>query len=136
MPAVSFAPYRRALRSKPLRTALVLGTLVRMPVFASTVLLTIHVVSSLDRSYTAAGVLAAAATVAIAVSGPWRGRLLDRYGLRRVVLPSILVALVCWSIAPFVGYYLLLGLAVLAGLFVIPTFSITRQAVIAAVGEG
>ena len=135
MPAVSFAPYRRALRSKPLRTALVLGTLVRMPVFASTVLLTIHVVSSLDRSYTAAGVLAAAATVAIAVSGPWRGRLLDRYGLRRVVLPSILVALVCWSIAPFVGYYLLLGLAVLAGLFVIPTFSITRQAVIAAVGE-
>ena len=71
--------------SRPLRTALVLGTLVRAPVFASGVLLTVHVVTTLGRSYAAAGVLAAAATVAVAVSGPWRGRLLDRFGLRRVV---------------------------------------------------
>jgi hypothetical protein len=78
---------------------------------------------------------AIAPTVAIAVSGPWRGRLLDRFGLRRVVGPSVAVALVCWSIAPFVGYGPLLVLAVVAGLFVIPTFSITRQAVIAAVPE-
>jgi MFS family permease len=133
--AVSLAPYRRALSSRPLRTALVLGTLVRAPVFASGVLLTVHVVTTLGRSYAAAGVLAAAATVAVAVSGPWRGRLLDRFGLRRVVGPSVAVALVCWSIAPFVGYGLLLALAVVAGLFVIPTFSITRQAVIAAVPE-
>ena len=135
MSAVSLAPYRRALSSRPLRTALVLGTLVRAPVFASGVLLTVHVVTTLGRSYAAAGVLAAAATVAVAVSGPWRGRLLDRFGLRRVVGPSVAVALVCWSIAPFVGYGLLLALAVVAGLFVIPTFSITRQAVIAAVPE-
>lgn len=135
MSAVSLAPYRRALSSRPLRTALVLGTLVRAPVFASGVLLTVHVVTTLGRSYAAAGVLAAAATVAVAVSGPWRGRLLDRFGLRRVVGPSVAVALACWSIAPFVGYGLLLTLAVLAGLFVIPTFSITRQAVIAAVPE-
>jgi MFS family permease len=133
--AVSLAPYRRALASRPLRTILVLGTLVRGPVFASGVLLTVHVVTTLGRSYAAAGALTAAATVAIAGSGPWRGRLLDRLGLRRVVLPSILVAVVCWSIAPFVGYWLLLTLAVVAGLFVIPTFSITRQAVIASVGE-
>ncbi len=133
MPAVSLAPYRRALASRPLRTILVLGTLVRGPVFASGVLITVHVVTTLGRSYAAAGALAAAATIAIAVSGPWRGRLLDRLGLRRVVLPSLGVALVCWSIAPFVGYWPLLGLAVVAGLFVIPTFSITRQAVIASV---
>jgi predicted MFS family arabinose efflux permease len=132
---VSLVPYRRALSSRPLRTALVLGTLVRAPVFASGVLLTVHVVTTLGRSYAAAGVLAAAATVAVAVSGPWRGRLLDRFGLRRVVGPSVAVALVCWSIAPFVGYGPLLVLAVVAGLFVIPTFSITRQAVIAAVPE-
>jgi len=133
VPAVSLAPYRRALASRPLRTILVLGTLVRGPVFASGVLITVHVVTTLGRSYAAAGALAAAATIAIAVSGPWRGRLLDRLGLRRVVLPSLGVALVCWSIAPFVGYWPLLGLAVVAGLFVIPTFSITRQAVIASV---
>lgn len=135
MSSVSLAPYRRALASRPLRTALVLGTLVRGPVFASGVLLTVHVVSTLGRSYAAAGVLTALGTVAIAVSGPWRGRLLDQLGLRRVVLPSIAVAMVCWTMAPFVDYWLLLTLAVIAGLFVIPTFSITRQAVIAAVPE-
>jgi predicted MFS family arabinose efflux permease len=132
---VSLAPYRRALASRPLRTILAVGTLVRAPVFASGVLLTVHVVTTLGRSYAAAGALTAAATVAIAVSGPWRGRLLDRLGLRRVVLPSLLVAVVCWSIAPFVSYWPLLVLAVVSGLFVIPTFSITRQAVIASVDE-
>jgi MFS family permease len=129
------ARYRRVLASPALRGALVLGFLVRMPIFAGGVVLTLHVVSALDRSYGAAGLVSAAATVAIAVSGPWRGRLLDRRGLRRVVLPSIVVAGVCWSIAPFVGYWWLLALAALAGLFVIPSFSIIRQAVIAAVDE-
>ena len=133
MSVVSIAPYRAALASPGLRSALLLGAFVRIPVFSAGVLLTVHVVTTLGRSYAAAGFLAAVATVAIAVSGPWRGRLLDRIGLRRVVLPSTLVALVCWSIAPWVGYLPLLVLAAAAGLFVIPTFSIIRQAVMAAV---
>ena len=127
--------YRRVLASPAIRQALLLGLLVRMPIFAGGVVLTLHVVSTLHRSYGAAGLVSAAATIAIAISGPWRGRLLDRLGLRRVVVPSIVVAAVCWSIAPFVGYWLLLALAALAGLFVIPSFSIIRQAVIAAVPE-
>jgi MFS family permease len=127
--------YRRVLSSPALRRALVLGVLVRMPIFAGGLVLTLHVVSTLHRSYGAAGLVSAAATIAIAISGPWRGRLLDRLGLRRVVVPSIVVAAVCWSIAPFVGYWWLLALAALAGLFVIPSFSIIRQAVIAAVPE-
>jgi MFS family permease len=129
------ARYRRVLASAALRRALVLGFLVRMPIFAGGVVLTLHVVSHLGRPYAAAGLVSAAATIAIAVSGPWRGRLLDRRGLRRVVVPSIVVAAVCWSIAPFVSYWWLLALAALAGLFVIPSFSIIRQAVIAAVDE-
>lgn len=127
--------YRRVLVVPALRRALVLGFLVRMPIFAGGVVITLHVVSHLHRSYGAAGLVSAAATVAIAVSGPWRGRLLDRHGLRRVVVPSIVVAAVCWSVAPFVGYWLLMALAALAGLFVIPSFSIIRQAIIAAVPE-
>ncbi|QKE86113.1 MFS transporter [Arthrobacter sp. NEB 688] len=106
-----------------------------MPVFAGGIVITLHVVSALGRTYGQAGVVAAAATLAIAVSGPWRGRLLDRKGLRRVVAPSVVVTAACWSVAPFVGYWWLLGLATLAGLFVIPSFSIIRQAVIAAVPE-
>jgi MFS family permease len=129
------ARYRRVLASAALRQALVLGFLVRMPIFAGGVVLTLHVVSHLGRPYAAAGLVSAAATIAIAVSGPWRGKLLDRRGLRRVVVPSIVVAAACWSVAPFVSYWWLLALAALAGLFVIPSFSIIRQAVIAAVHE-
>jgi len=129
------ARYRRVLASAALRRALVLGFLVRIPIFAGGVVLVLHVVSHLGRSYGAAGLVSAAATIAIAISGPWRGRLLDRRGLRQVVLPSIVMAAVCWSIAPFVSYWWLLALAALAGLFVIPSFSIIRQAVIAAVHE-
>src|SRR5688500_16294229 len=132
---MALARYRRVLSSAALRQALLLGFLVRMPIFAGSVVLTLHVVSTLHRSYGAAGLVSGAATIAIAISGPWRGRLLDRLGLRRVVVPSIVVAAVCWSIAPFVDYWLLLALAALAGLFVVPSFSIIRQAVIAAVGD-
>jgi MFS family permease len=132
---VSLVPYRQALASPALRSALVLGVLVRAPVFAGGVLLTVHVVGDLGRSYAAAGFVSAVSTLAIAVSGPWRGRLLDRFGLRRVTLPSIIVAAACWSIAPFVGYWALVLLALVAGIMVIPAFSIMRQAVIAAVPE-
>jgi MFS family permease len=132
---VSLTPYRQALASPALRTALVLGILVRAPVFASGVLLTVHVVAGLGHSYAAAGFVGAVSTLAFAISGPWRGRLLDRFGLRRVILPSIIVAVVCWSIAPFVSYWPLVMLAFVAGILVIPAFSIMRQAVIAAVPE-
>jgi MFS family permease len=129
------SPYRRVLSVPALRQALVLGVLVRIPIFAGGVILTLHVVQTLGRNYGAAGLVSAAATICIAVSGPWRGRLLDSRGLRRVVLPSVVVTAICWSIAPFVGYLPLLLLAALAGLFIVPTFSIIRQAVIAAVPE-
>lgn len=127
--------YRRVLAVRALRRALLLGVLVRIPVFAGGVVVTLHVVSDLGRSYGEAGIVAGAATVAVAISGPWRGRLLDRMGLRRVVAPSIVVTALCWSVAPFLGYWQLLVLATLAGLFVIPSFSIIRQAVITAVPD-
>jgi len=127
--------YRHVLAIRDTRNALALGLLIRIPMFAGTVLLTLHVVTALGRSYGAAGLVTAAATVAIAISGPWRGRLLDRLGLRRTVAPSLLIQLVCWSIAPWVGYAPLMALAALAGLFVVPTFSILRQVIIRSVPE-
>jgi MFS family permease len=128
-------PYRRVLSVPAMRQALLLGILVRIPIFAGGVLLTLHVVQTLHRDYGAAGLVSAAATICIAVSGPWRGKLLDTRGLRRVVMPSLVVTAICWSIAPFVDYLPLLLLAALAGVFVVPTFSIIRQAVMAAVPE-
>lgn len=132
---MSLQPYQRVLSIRDARRVLLLGFLLRLPIFSAGIILTLHVVTSLGHSYADAGLVAAAATIAIAISGPWRGRLLDRLGLRRVVLPSMIVSAVCWSIAPFVGYLPLLVLAVVGGLFVVPTFSIIRQGMIAAVPE-
>ena len=127
--------YRRVLVVRDVRNVLLLGLVVRIPLWAANVVLVLHVVSHLHRSYGAAGLLSAAATVTLAVSGPWRGRRLDRVGLRKALVPSLIVLTACWSVAPFVGYWPLLGLASLAGLFVIPSFSIVRQALIHAVPE-
>ncbi|RNI17777.1 MFS transporter [Flexivirga caeni] len=132
---MSLRPYQNVLRITDARRVLLLGFLLRIPIFSAGVVLTLHVVQTLHRSYAEAGLVAAASTIAIAVSGPWRGKLLDRLGLRRVVLPSLVVSAVCWAIAPFVGYWMLLVLATIGGLFVVPTFSIIRQGVIAAVPE-
>ena len=125
--------YRPVLANRDTRQALLLGFLIRVPMWAGAVILTLHVVTSLGRSYGEAGLVTAASTVAVAVSGPWRGRLLDRIGLRRTVGPSLVVQAVCWSIAPWVGYAPLIAFAALAGLFVVPTFSILRQVIIRSV---
>ncbi|MFI9506244.1 MFS transporter [Nocardia sp. NPDC052566] len=127
--------YREVLSSSAVRNVLLLGILVRIPFFAGSVLLALHVVQTLHGSYVQAGVLSTAVTLCIAASGPWRGRLLDRFGLRRTILPSIVVGAVCWSIAPFVDYVPLLILAAIAGIFDIPVFSVVRQAIIAASTE-
>ncbi len=132
---MAFSTHLDILRIRAARNAPILGLFIRIPMWAGSVILTLQVVSTLGRNYTQAGVAVTAATVAIAVSGPWRGRLLDRHGLRRTVLPSLVVLTVCWSIAPWVGYWVLLPLIFLAGLFVVPTFSIIRQVMINAVDD-
>lgn len=135
MSSVSFAPYRRVLGNPALRRVVILGLLVRGPGFASAIVITLHVVTTLGRSYAEAGLLVTVATVAIAVSGPLRGRLLDRHGLRRVLGPGLVIAAVCWGVAPFVGYRLLLGCVAVGGFFAVPMFTIVRQAMFAQIGE-
>ncbi len=131
---MSATSYERILHSVDARRVLLLGFFLRIPVFSVSVVLTLHVVQGLHRSYADAGLVAAGATLAIAVSEPWRGRLLDRFGLRAVMLPLLAGTAVCWSVAPFVGYWKLLLLATIGGLFASPTFSVIRQALMAAVG--
>ncbi|MGW5238944.1 MFS transporter [Monashia sp. NPDC004114] len=130
---MNLGAYRPVLANRDTRNALVLGFFIRVPMWAGAVILTLHVVTSLGRSYGEAGLVTAASTLAVAISGPWRGRLLDRIGLRRTVGPSLVVQVVCWSIAPWVSYAPLIAFAALAGLFVVPTFSILRQVIIRSV---
>lgn len=130
-----FSSYAAVLRVPTARFALLLGLVIRVPLFAGTIVVTLHVVEHLGRGYAEAGVATAVLTVAAAISGPWRGRRLDRLGLRRTVLPSLVVLTLCWSVAPFLGYWAFLPVIFLAGLFVLPTFSIIRVLLIAAVPE-
>ncbi|MFZ1286531.1 MAG: MFS transporter [Candidatus Phosphoribacter sp.] len=127
--------YRDVTAIAGARSVLLIGFLVRLPMFATGIVLMLHVVSTLGRTYGEAGLVSAAFTIALAISAPWRGRLLDRYGLRRVVAPSIVVTALVWTAMPFLEYAVLLPVSVLGGLFVVPSFSILRQGLIAVVPD-
>ncbi|MBO9520438.1 MAG: MFS transporter [Nocardioidaceae bacterium] len=130
-----FTTYADLFRNRLVRRILVLGLVVRIPIWAAAIVLTLHVVTHLDRSYTAAGAVEMVYSLALAVSGPWRGRRLDRVGLRAALVPSLVVLTACWSIAPWLGYWPLLVLVGVAGVFMMPIFSIVRQVLIGAVPE-
>lgn len=130
---MSFSGYRAVWAIPHARSVLLLGLVCRAPMLGAMVLLTLHVVERLDPRYSAAGVVSMAATIAVGISGPWRGRLLDRQGLRKTLLPSLLILPVCWSIAPWSPYWLLLILVTIAGLYAVPIFALVRQTLLGVV---
>lgn len=132
---MSFTTYRGVWAIPTARTVLILGVICRAPLFGAMVLLTLHVVERLDPRYSAAGLVSMTATIAIGISGPWRGRLLDRWGLRRALLPSLIIGPLCWVIAPWGSYWLLLVLVAVSGLFAVPVFSLVRQALLGTVDD-
>jgi len=124
---VTLSRYRDVLRLPGITRLLVFAALARVPQAMAGIALTLHVVLTLDRGYAAAGLVGAAATVGQALGAPWRGRAVDRYGLRRALLPSVVVVIVVWGIAPFVGYGGLLVASVVGGVLGIPIFTVIRQ---------
>ena len=133
---MSFQTYADLWRIPDVRRILVLGLFLRIPMPASSVIVTLHVVGPLDRSYAEAGLVSTMLAIAMAISAPWLGRLLDRLGLRRTLLLPLAVLPIAWSIAPWVGYLPLLALVAVAGLFTVPSFSVVRQVMIRSVGPG
>lgn len=131
---MNFAAYADLWRASAVRQAVVLGALGKAPWFATQMILTLHVVRRLGEPYAAAGVLSAVFTVAVGLASPWRGRLLDRVGLRRTLLPSLVITPPAFVVAPFLPFWALLPLMVVVGLFAVPWFVLTRQVVLAAVG--
>ena len=132
---MGFATYAELGRNPVVRRILLVSFFIRVPMWAAGVVLTLHVVGHLDRSYAQAGLVDAVYALALAISGPWRGRLLDRIGLRATLTPSLLVTAACWAVAPWVGYWALVALVAVVGLFMVPSFSIVRQVLIGAVGD-
>ncbi|TQL67076.1 putative MFS family arabinose efflux permease [Nocardioides albertanoniae] len=133
---MSFQTYAELWRIPDVRRILVLGLFLRLPMPASAVIVTLHVVGPLDRSYAEAGLVSTVLAIAMAISAPWLGRLLDRLGLRRTLLLPLAVLPIAWSVAPWVGYLPLLALVAVAGLFTVPSFSVVRQVMIRSVGPG
>ncbi|WP_074713199.1 MFS transporter [Arthrobacter alpinus] len=125
---MNFAAYRGILAVGSVRRLLIVAMLARIPHAAAGVLLTLHVVESMKLSYAAAGAIAASITIGMAIGAPWRGRMVDIYGLRRALIPSVVAEVVVWGTAPFLNFQLLVVAAFIGGLFAVPIFSVVRQA--------
>lgn len=123
---VAFSGYAQLWADRSVRALFIAAFFARIPAMAAPLVFTLYVVDDLDGSYAQAGVIAAATTLGAAIGSPWRGRLIDRLGLRRAVLPSIIAVGVLYPLATLATYAWLIPISVLMGLFLIPIFSIVR----------
>ncbi|NIJ10009.1 MFS family permease [Saccharomonospora amisosensis] len=128
--------YARLLRIKGVPSSMLVLFLIRLPMTATGITLTLHVVSELGRGYGAAGLVGTATTAGAALGAPMVGRLIDRYGLRPVVAVCGTVSCGYWLSTPYLPYEALLAAALVAGALVVPASSISRQVLTALVPEG
>ncbi|MFF7205549.1 MFS transporter [Streptomyces sp. NPDC008141] len=123
--------YRQILAVPGLASLLGVSFVARTAITAAVMALTMHVVLGLNMSYVAAGGVAAALTTGLALGGPLLGRMIDRRGLRTVVLTTVVAQAVFWLGVPILPYEALLGAAFTAGLLMVPAPPVTRQAIAA-----
>ncbi|HEY0119549.1 MAG TPA: MFS transporter [Cellulomonas sp.] len=121
------SPYSALFALPGVARLFAIAFLARLPQAMTGVVLTLHVVTTLHRGYGEAGLATAVMTVGMAVGAPWRGRLVDRLGLRRAVVPSVVVAAAVWFAAPHLPYTALLAAVFVGGVYLVPAFSVTRQ---------
>ncbi|MBU2669700.1 MFS transporter [Actinoplanes bogorensis] len=128
-------PYRDTLALPGIKSLLAVATLARIPIAAGAVVLTLHVVTDLGRGYGAAGLIGAAFTIGGSVGAPVMGRLIDRRGLRLVLVLTTVAEVVFWSAAQAVPYWTLLVMALFGGFLALPAFSVARQSISALTPE-
>ncbi|MEY9938252.1 MFS transporter [Streptacidiphilus sp. MAP5-3] len=124
-----FSPYRSVLRIPGTRSLFAVALLARVPSTAKGMLLTLHIVLDLHRGYGAAGLAAMALTIGVAAGSPVLGRMVDRHGVRPVLVVTGLAESVFWLAAPFLPYDALLPATLVGGLVAVPVFPAIRQAV-------
>ncbi|BBH66313.1 MFS transporter [Actinoplanes sp. OR16] len=128
-------PYRETLALPKIPSLLVVATLARIPIAAAAVVLTLHVVTDLGRGYGAAGLVGAAATIGGSIGAPVMGRLIDRRGLRPVLVLTTVAEVIYWLVAQALPYWALLPVAVVGGFLALPAFSVARQSIAALTPE-
>lgn len=125
---MKFGRYGQLLRQPGVGALLLIGMVARLPHAAVGMLLLLHLVNELDQDWGSAGLVVALMTIGIALGAPWRGHIVDMYGLRRALIPSVIAEVVVWSIVPQVSFTWVLPLVFLGGLFSLPVFSVVRTA--------
>jgi MFS family permease len=130
---MNLAPYRAVLAIPGVARLTLVALLARIPVTAVGVVLTLHVVLALHRGYGPAGLVNAAATLGTAVGAPFLGRMVDRRGLRRMLLLVTVSEGLFWGTAPWLPYPALLVAAFAGGVLALPVFSVVRQSLAALV---
>lgn len=123
--------YRQVFAVPGMAWLLGVSLLARTAITADVMALTLYVVLGLDRSYVAAGGVAAAMTLGMTLGGPLVGRMIDWRGARLVLLVTVVLQVVFWLSVPILPYAILLGAAFAAGLLMVPAQPVTRQAIAA-----
>lgn len=123
---MGFSGYAELWANRPVRALFVAAFFARIPALAAPLVFTLYVVGELDGSYTQAGIVAASSTIGAAFGSPWRGRLIDRLGMRRAIMPSIVAVAILYPVAANSTYVYLIPVSFLMGLFLIPVFSMVR----------
>ncbi|WP_158083817.1 MFS transporter [Mycobacterium sp. AT1] len=106
---------------------LVVFVVLRIPLAAAPLLLTLHVALELDLGFAKSGLVAAAMAAGTAIGAPLAGTAVDRFGLRAVMVVTTAAEALFWGTAQHVPYPVLPPLALVGGLLAIPAFSLSRQ---------
>ena len=130
------APYKPILAMPGTRALFVVAFVARLPLTAKSMALTLHIVLDQGGSYAAAGLASMVMTVGMGIGSTLLGRMVDRRGLKPVLLLTGVSEATYWVTAPFLSYPVLLGTTfVLGGVLGVPVFSVIRQAVAARVPD-
>lgn len=124
---MTLAPYRQVLALPGMRLLTLVGMLAKIPATAAGLTVTLHVVNTLGLPFTEAGLAGSLAMGGAAFGAPLAGRMLDRFGLRPVLVVTTIAQGVYWFTAPRLSYVPLVIAAFFAGGLNIPIFSVMRQ---------
>ncbi len=125
---VALSSYRKILTIPGVLPLNLLGIVARLPHAATSVILTLHVTQTLGRGYAMAGLVITVWTVGLAIGSPWRGRVIDRMGMRRAMLPSVIAEVLVWSATPWLPLPAFMCAVFIGGIFGLPAFTIVRLA--------
>jgi MFS family permease len=125
--------YRAVLAIPGVTRLTLVALLARVPITSAGVVLTLHVVLTLRHGYGAAGLVGAAATIGTAIGAPLLGRIVDRRGLRKMLVLATVAEGSFWSVAPWLPYPALLVAGFVGGVLALPVFTVVRQSLAALV---